>query len=151
MSSLSLIDQIDEDIKSAMKQKDSGRLVTLRMLKAAIKQRAIDSQSSTTDQDALAIINKMIKQRKEASAQFIAAERHELAEKEQQEILILDHYLPEQLDDAAIEQAIEQAISTLQATTIKDMGRVMASLKATLEGQADMSNVSKQVKTRLSQ
>ncbi|HAG61747.1 MAG: glutamyl-tRNA amidotransferase [Legionellales bacterium] len=150
MSNPSLIETINEDIKSAMRSKDSERLTTLRMLKAAIKQRDIDTQSVATDQDALAIINKMVKQRKESTEQYLAAQRPELAEKEQLEIRILTAYLPEQLDEAAILTAIDQAITESGAQSIKDMGAVMGLLKSQLQGQADMSIVSKHVRTRLS-
>ena len=150
MSNPSLIDTINEDIKSAMRSKDSERLTTLRMLKAAIKQRDIDTQSVATDQDALAIINKMVKQRKESTEQYLAAQRPELAEKEQLEINILTAYLPEQLDEAAILTAIDQAITESGAQSIKDMGAIMGLLKSQLQGQADMSIVSKHVRTRLS-
>lgn len=150
MSNPSLIETINEDIKSAMRSKDSERLTTLRMLKAAIKQRDIDTQSVATDQDALAIINKMVKQRKESTEQYLAAQRPELAEKEQLEINILTAYLPEQLDEAAILNAIDQAITESGAQSIKDMGAIMGLLKSQLQGQADMSIVSKHVRTRLS-
>ncbi len=150
MSSSSLIETINEDIKSAMRSKDSERLTTLRMLKAAIKQRDIDTQSIATDQDALTIIHKMVKQRKESTEQYLAAQRPELAEKEQLEINILTAYLPEQLDEAAILTAIDQAITESGAQSIKDMGAVMGLLKSQLQGQADMSIVSKHVRTRLS-
>lgn len=150
MSNPSLIETINEDIKSAMRSKDSERLTTLRMLKAAIKQRDIDTQSVATDQDALAIINKMVKQRKESTEQYLAAQRPELAEKEQLEINILTAYLPEQLDEAAILTAIDQAITESGAQSIKDMGAIMGLLKSQLQGQADMSIVSKHVRTRLS-
>ena len=150
MSNSSLIETINEDIKSAMRSKDSERLTTLRMLKAAIKQRDIDTQSVATDQDALTIINKMVKQRKESTEQYLAAQRPELAEKEQLEINILTAYLPEQLDEAAILTAIDQAITESGAQSIKDMGAVMGLLKSQLQGQADMSIVSKHVRTRLS-
>ena len=150
MSSSSLIETINEDIKSAMRSKDSKRLTTLRMLKAAIKQRDIDTQSIATDEDALTIINKMVKQRKESTEQYLAAQRPELAEKEHLEINILTAYLPEQLDEAAILTAIDQAITESGAQSIKDMGAVMGLLKSQLQGQADMSIVSKHVRTRLS-
>ena len=145
-----LIEQINEDIKSAMRSKDSDRLTTLRMLKSAIKQREIDTQTESTDQDALAIINKMIKQRKESTQQYLSANRPELAEKEQQEISFLTTYLPEQLDENAIFTAIDQAIESIGASSIQDMGAVMAALKTKLQGQADMSLVSQHVRTRLS-
>lgn len=149
MSNPSLINTINEDIKSAMRSKDSERLTTLRMLKAAIKQRDIDTQSTATDQDALAIINKMVKQRKESTEQYLSAQRPELAEKEQLEISILTAYLPEQLDEIAVLTAIDQAITDSGADSIKDMGKVMGLLKSQLQGQADMSIVSKLVRTRL--
>ena len=140
---------ISDDIKTAMKSRDSLRLTTLRMLKAAIKQREIDQRTPQNDGDVLAIVNKMIKQRRESKAQFIAAERQELADKEALEITMLEHYLPEQLDETAIDQAIQTTIKESGASSVKDMGAVMATLKSKLQGQADMAQVSKKVRAIL--
>ena len=143
--------QIAQDIKDAMRAKEALKLTTLRMLMSAIKQVEIDQKITLSDADTLAIINKMVKQRRESAQQFIAAERPELAEKEQAEITLLTHYLPAQLDEAAILKAIDTAINETQANSPKDMGKVMSVLKAQLEGQVDMSVVSKHVRAILSQ
>lgn len=143
--------QIAQDIKDAMRAKEALKLTTLRMLMSAIKQVEIDQKITLSDADTLAIINKMVKQRRESAQQFIAAERPELAEKEQAEITLLTHYLPTQLDEPAILKAIDAAINETQASSPKDMGKVMSALKAQLEGQADMSVVSKHVRAILSQ
>lgn len=150
MSDSVLQSQIDDDIKTAMKAKQSEQLTTLRMLKAAIKQREIDQRTPQTDTDILSVVEKMIKQRRESAQQYIEAKRQELADKENNEINILQRYLPEQLDNSAIEQAVKQAIQSTQATSMKDMGAVMAILKPQLQGQADMGQVSKKVRAMLS-
>lgn len=143
--------QINNDIKDAMRAKDSIKLTTLRMLTASIKQREIDDKITPSDIDIITIINKMIKQRRESTTQFIAAGREDLATKEQAEIAMLEHYLPEQLDAASVTTAIEAAISSTNATTMKDMGSVMSILKDQLAGKADIGAISKQVKDMLSQ
>lgn len=142
--------QIAQDIKDAMRAKEALKLTTLRMLMSAIKQVEIDQKITLSDAGTLAIINKMVKQRRESAQQFIAAGRPELAEKEQAEITLLTHYLPAQLDEPAILKAIDAAINETQASSPKDMGKVMSTLKAQLEGQADMSVVSKHVRAILS-
>ena len=143
--------QIAQDIKDAMRAKEALKLTTLRMLMSAIKQVEIDQKITLSEADTLAIINKMVKQRRESAQQFIAAERPELAEKEQAEIALLTHYLPTQLDESAILKAIDAAINETKASSPKDMGKVMSALKAKIEGQADMSVVSKHVRAILSQ
>ena len=136
-------------MKDAMRAKDTLRLGTIRMLTAAIKQREVDDRIELKDSDVLSILNKMIKQRRDAEQQFRAANRLDLAEKEAQETIILSTYLPEQLDQAAITTAIENAIKTSGASSMKDMGKVMAILKPALQGRVDFSEVSKQVKEQL--
>jgi uncharacterized protein len=134
--------QIQENMKDAMRKKDTLRLSTIRMLMAAIKQREIDEQITLNDADILKIINKMTKQRQDAAEQFSKAGRDELADKEIKEIAILEDYLPEQLSTEAVKTAIQTVIKETGASSMKDMGKVMAALKPTLEGRADMRAVS---------
>lgn len=140
---------IQNDMKDAMRAKEALKLTTIRMLIAAIKQREIDDRTTLDDVAVLAIINKMIKQRRDAAEQFIAGDRQELADKEMQEITILQIYLPEQMSETDIETAIKQAISDTDADSMKDMGKVMGILKPKLEGRADMGAVSTKVKVLL--
>ncbi|MCB1827340.1 MAG: GatB/YqeY domain-containing protein [Coxiellaceae bacterium] len=144
-----LKERIQEDMKDAMRNKETLRLTTIRMLLAAIKQREIDDKIELTDADILKIINKMIKQRQDASEQFIKGDRPELAEKENQEIEILQGYLPEQMSEADIEAVVKKAISETGAASMKDMGKVMGALKSEIEGRADMRLVSGKIKDLL--
>jgi len=144
-----LKNRVQEDMKDAMRKKETLRLSTIRLLLAAIKQREIDERITLNDTDVLKAINKMIKQRQDASGQFRKGNRDDLADKEDQEIVILKHYLPEQLSDAEVQAAIQKAISDSGANTMKDMGKVMGILKPILEGRADMRNVSAKIKALL--
>lgn len=146
---MSLKEQLNADMKDAMRAKDRDRLGTIRMAIAAIKQKEIDEQTTLTDSDTLSVINKMIKQRRDAAKQYQDADRSELAEKELAEITVLEAYLPQQLSADAINTAVAQAINDAGAESIKDMGRVMAMLKSQLAGQADMGAVSQMVKQQL--
>jgi len=143
--------RIQEDMKAAMRAKEPLKLTTIRMLIAAVKQREIDERISLNDPDIINVINKMIKQRRDAAKQFVAGERQELADKENQEIDVLQVYLPKQLSEAEIEAAIQKAISDLGATSMKDMGKVMGALKPQLESRADMGAVSAKIKALLNQ
>lgn len=140
---------IREDMKSAMRAKEAIRLGTIRMLMAAIKQREIDEQITLDDSDIFKTINKMIKQRRDSVEQFQKAERQELVEQEVAEIDVLIGYLPAQLSDNEVQATISAVIQETQATSMRDMGAVMAQLKSQLEGQADMGKVSKWVKEKL--
>lgn len=142
--------QILEDIKKAMKAQDKMRLSTLRLLSAAMKQKEVDERVTLTDPDVLQIIEKMLKQRKDAILQYQAAKRQDLLEKEEQELLTLQHYLPQQLSLLEIEQYITEALESAVATSLKDMGKVMAILKPKLQGRADMAVVSQKLKEKLS-
>jgi len=144
-----LKERIQEDMKDAMRNKQTLRLSTIRMLIAAYKQREIDDRTTLEDPDILKIINKMVKQRIDASEQFAKAGRDELADKEHQEIKILEAYLPEQLSEDEVQTAIQKAISDSGASTMKDMGKVMGILKPALEGRADMREVSAKIKALL--
>ena len=144
-----LIDNIQTDVKQAMRDRDSLKLSTLRMLTAAIKQFQIDQQKDATDADVIGIITKMIKQRQDSAKAFIDGGRPELAEKEDKEAEILKPYLPEQMSDADVEAAIKEAISATGASAMGDMGKVMGMLTPKLKGRADMGKVSQIVRAQL--
>lgn len=146
---MSLKNQILEDMKTAMRAQDKERLATIRLILAALKQREVDERIVLSDDQILATLNKMIKQRHDSVAQFEAGNRPELAKKEADEILVIQAYLPAQLSEGEVEQAITTAILETSATTGKDMGKVMGLLKNSLQGKADMTIVSKKVKERL--
>jgi uncharacterized protein YqeY len=133
-----------------MRAKDAARLATLRLATAAMKQKEVDERVELADADVLAILEKMIKQRRESIAQFEKAARQDLADKEKSEIAVLEGYLPQKLSEAEISAAVAAAISESGASGIKDMGKVMAILKPRLAGRADIGAVSGLVKTRLS-
>jgi uncharacterized protein YqeY len=146
---MSLKDRITEDMKSAMRAKDSERLATIRMIQAAIKQREVDERITLDDAQVLAVLEKMIKTRKESVAQFESGGRTDLAEKEKREIALLQSYLPEQLSEAEIDALIAEAIAQSGATSIKDMGKAMALVKQKAQGRADMGAVSAKLKAKL--
>ena len=133
-----------------MRAKDAARLSTVRLLLAAIKQREVDERIELDDAQVLAILEKMIKQRRESIAQFEKAARQDLVDKEKAEVAVLSAYLPQRLSDAEIQKAIETVISETGASGAKDMGKVMAALKSRLAGRADMGQVSNLVKSKLS-
>ncbi len=146
---MTLKEKITEDMKTAMRAKDSARLGTVRLLLAALKQKEVDERVVLSDADVLAIIDKMVKQRRESIAQFEKAGRNDLADLEKGEIRVLSAYLPQQLSEAEIGQAITGAIAEAGASGAKDMGKVMALLKPRLAGRADMGKVSGLVKSKL--
>ena len=137
-------------MKAAMRARDAARLSTVRLALAAMKQKEVDERVELTDADVVAIIEKMIKQRRESIAQFEKASRQDLADKEKAEIQVLAGYLPQQLSDAEIQKEISSIISETGASGAKDMGKVMAALKGRLAGRADMGKVSGLVKAKLS-
>lgn len=141
--------KIQDDMKSAMRAKEVVRLGVIRMLLAAMKQKEVDERVVLSDADTLKIIEKLIKQRRDSATQFRAANRPELAEKEEQEIVFLTAYLPEQLSESEIDAMIDEAIQQFGATLTKEMGAIMAALKPKAQGRADMSVVSKKIKDRL--
>ncbi|HET7569923.1 MAG TPA: GatB/YqeY domain-containing protein [Gammaproteobacteria bacterium] len=147
---MSVKDSLTADMKTAMRAGDKDTLGVIRMALAAIKQREIDSQSSLNDGEAIAVLDKMVKQRRESIDQFTAAGRNDLAERESREVDILQRYLPQPLPEGEIDAMIERAVAASGATSMKDMGRVMASLKDQMQGRADMSAVSAKVKAKLS-
>jgi hypothetical protein len=145
-----LKDRITEDMKAAMRAKDQPRLSAVRLLLAAMKQKEVDERVELADADVLAIIEKMIKQRRESIAQYESAGRKDLAGVEQFELKVLSEYLPQQLSETEIAEAIAAALAESGAAGVKDMGKVMALLKPRLAGRADMGKVSALVKARLS-
>jgi hypothetical protein len=147
---MSLRDQINNEVKDAMRSGDARRRDALRLLTAALKQKEVDDRKALTDSDVIAIIDKMIKQRRDSIAQFEKGNRPDLAEKEQFEISVLERYMPQALSEEAIEAAISAAIAESGAKAPADMGKVMGVLKPTLAGRADMAKVSARVKARLS-
>ncbi|HET7307195.1 MAG TPA: GatB/YqeY domain-containing protein [Gammaproteobacteria bacterium] len=147
---MSVKDSLTADMKTAMKAGDKETLGVIRMALAAVKQREIDSQSSLNDGETIAVLDKMVKQRRESIEQFSAAGRNDLAERESREVDILQHYLPQPLPEGEIDALIERAVADSGAASMKDMGRVMAALKDQMQGRADMSAVSAKVKAKLS-
>ena len=137
-------------MKTAMRAKDAARLSTVRLLLAAIKQREVDERIELDDAAVLGVIEKMIKQRRESIAQFEKGGRQDLANNEKAEVLVLSAYLPAQMGDADIQKEIDSVISATGAAGARDMGKVMAALKAKLAGKADMGKVSGLVKAKLS-
>lgn len=149
MTDVNLRQQVQEDMKAAMKAQDAKRLGAIRLLLAAIKQREIDERIVLDDAQVLAVIDKMIKQRQDSVEQFQNAGRTDLADQENFEISILSTYLPPALSEQEIAEYIQKAIQSLGATSMKDMGKVMAELKPQLQGRADISLVSAKVKELL--
>jgi uncharacterized protein YqeY len=146
---MSLKERITEDMKSAMRSGDKERLATIRLILAAIKQKEVDERIAVDDAQTLTIIEKMVKQRKESIVQFEAGGRADLVAKENSELAVLSAYQPEQLSDAEIDQLITTAIADTGAASMKDMGKVVAQVKAAAAGRADMAMVSGRVKAKL--
>jgi hypothetical protein len=146
---MTLKERITEDMKTAMRSAEKDRLAVIRMLQAGIKQREVDERIVLDDAQVLSVIEKMIKQRKEAIAQFEAGNRADLVAKEQSEIAVLTPYLPAQLGDAELDAMIAAAIAQTGATTIKEMGKVMGLVKAQAAGRADMGAVGARIKAKL--
>jgi len=148
--SVSLKSRVTDDMKAALRAKDTARLSTIRLLLAAIKQREVDERKEMSDADVLAIIDKMVKQRKDSIAQFDAGNRKDLADAERAEIEVLQGYRPAQLSDAEIDAAIVAALQQAGTGGPAAMGKVMGLLKAQLAGRADLSAISAKVKAKLS-
>ena len=146
---MTLKERIIDDMKSAMRSGEKERLATIRMALAAIKQREVDERITLDDGQVLCLLEKMIKQRKEAITQFEAGGRVDLVTKERGEISVLEHYLPAQMSDAEIDALIAQTIATSGAASVKDMGKVMAAIKTQAQGRADMSVIGTRVRERL--
>ena len=146
---MSLKERITEDMKAAMRAKDSERLGTIRMITAAIKQREVDERITLDDVQVLSVVEKMIKTRKESVAQFQAGGREDLVAKENKEIELLQAYMPAQLSEAELDALIAASIAESGATSIKEMGKAMALLKQKAQGRADMAAVSGKLKAKL--
>lgn len=149
---MTLKDRITDDMKDAMRARAAARLSTIRLLLAAIKQREVDERITLTDADVVAVIDRMVKQRKDSIAQFEAGKRQDLAAAERAELTILEGYLPARLAETAIDAAVDAAIAAARAGGAGGpavMGKVMAALKAELAGRADMALVAARVKARL--
>ena len=146
---MSLKAQISEDMKTAMRAKDSVRLGAIRLLQAAIKQREVDERIELDDSNVIAVIEKMLKQRRDSIAAYESASRHDLADVEKFEVTVLQTYLPQQLTEDEIKAIIEKVVVDSGAAGIKDMGKVMAEIKPLVAGRADMGKISGLIKTRL--
>jgi uncharacterized protein YqeY len=143
-------EQIQEDMKAAMRAQEKERLATIRLILAALKQREVDERITLTDEQVLSILDKMLKQRRESIAQFEAAKRDDLVQKESEEMKVIQQYLPSQLSSAEIDALIEAAIQETGAASVKDMGKVMGIVKPKVQGRADVGAVSNKIKDRLS-
>lgn len=146
---MGLRDQINDDLKAAMRGGDAARRDTIRLLTAALKQREVDERKALTDADVLGVIEKMIKQRRDSITQFEQGGRQDLADKEKQELVLLQAYMPQAMGDDEIAAAVAAAIAGSGAAGPADMGKVMAVLKPKLAGRADMGKVSAAVKAHL--
>ncbi|MFA5529070.1 MAG: GatB/YqeY domain-containing protein [Thiohalomonadaceae bacterium] len=147
--SQSLKQRIDEEIKAAMRAKDKDRLGTLRLVAAAIKQREVDERITLDDSQVLAVLDKMLKQRRDSIEQYRNAGREELAQREEFEVKVIQEFLPAALTEAELEALVAEAVTASGAASIKDMGKVMALLKPKVQGRADMGVVSATIKARL--
>ena len=141
---------ITDDMKLAMKAQDKSALKAIRMILGAIKQKEIDERINLDDTQVLAVIQKMVKQRKDSISQFSDAGRTDLVEVEEAELSIMNNYMPKQLSEAEIEAAVVKAIADSGADSMKDMGKLMGILKGQLDGKADMGQVSQLIKSKLS-
>ena len=146
---MSLKDQITEDMKTAMRAKDSARLGTIRLLQAAMKQKEVDERITLDDAAIVAIVDKLIKQRKDSVTAFTQAKRMDLADKETAELKVLEAYLPQRMGAAEVSAAVQAIVATLGAKGPGDMGKVMGAVKTQLAGKADMGLVSAAVKAAL--
>jgi len=146
---MSLKQQISDDMKSAMRAKETARLGAIRLLLAAMKQREVDERIELTDAEVIAIIEKMLKQRRDSISQYKAANRQDLVDVEEFEVSILQTYMPQQLSEAEIVSAIAEAITSTGAAGPQDMGKVMGVVKTKLAGRADMGKVSGLIKAQL--
>ena len=146
---MALREQLNEDIKTAMKAREQDRLATLRLMLSAVKQREVDERITLDDTGVIGVVEKMIKQRRESIAQFEKAARQELADREKAEIAVLEAYLPKQLSQAEVEAIVAEAIASTGAASAADMGKVMGVVKPKLAGRADMGKVSGLVKAKL--
>lgn len=147
---MTIKNQVNEDLKNAMRAREKNKLDALRLIMAAVKQIEVDERIEIDDARMLVILDKLAKQRNESISQFKAAERHDLVEQEEYELGLINHYLPEPLTEAEITALIEEAFTAVNAQVMSDMGKVMAHLKSSMQGRADMSKVSAMIKAKLS-
>ncbi len=147
---MSLKVRISDDMKSAMKAKETERLAAIRLLMAAIKQKEVDERIELDDAAIVAVIDKMLKQRRDSISQYEAAQRQDLADKEKAEMTVLMAYMPQQLSEAEIDELVAKAVVDSGAASMQDMGKVMGLLRPQLAGRADMALVSTRIKARLS-
>ena len=146
---MALIEKLKDEQKLAMKAKDKLRLGTIRSALSEIKQREIDGHTTLSDDDIIAVLTKMVKQRRDSVSQFTAAGRDDLADKESAEILVLDDFMPQALTDEEVAKLLDEAIIESGAAGMQDMGKVMGVLKPQIQGRADMGKVSQLVKSKL--
>ncbi|MCQ1059033.1 GatB/YqeY domain-containing protein [Photobacterium sp. DNB23_23_1] len=146
---MTLIERLKDEQKTAMKAKDKPRLGTIRLVMAAIKQREVDEKITLTDDDVLAVLTKMVKQRRDSVAQYEAANRQDLADVELAEITVLEEFMPQPLTDDEVAALLDEAIATTGAASMQDMGKLMGVLKPQVQGRADMGKVSQLVKAKL--
>jgi len=146
---VTLKERITEDMKAAMRASEKERLSTIRMLQAAIKQREVDERVTLDDTQVIAVLEKMVKQRRESIVAFEQGGRADLADKEKSEIALLQVYLPAQLSEAEVDALIQEAIASTGAASMKDMGKVMGVVKARAAGRTDMGAVSARIKAAL--
>lgn len=147
---MSLKEKINEDMKSAMRSKDVALLGTIRLIQAAIKQKEVDERILVDDRSIISIIEKMLKQRNDSIEAFEKANRTDLVEKEEFEVSVLKNYMPEQMNAEEVEKIIQEVIKKIGASSMKEMGPVMAQAKEILSGKANMAEVSKIIKAKLS-
>lgn len=146
---MALREQINDDLKVAMRGGEVARRDTIRLLLAALKQREVDERKTLTDADVLGIIEKMLKQRRDSIAAFELAKRDDLADIEKYEVTVLQAYLPQQLTEDEIKTILDQVVADTNANGVKDMGKVMAAIKPLVAGKADMGKISGLIKARL--
>lgn len=142
--------RINEDMKAAMRAKEKERLATIRLILAAIKQREVDERIELDDTQVLAVLDKMVKQRRDSIEQYVNAGREELADKERFELDIIQSYMPAALSEAELDALIKEVVVAVGASSMQDMGKVMAELKPKIQGRADMGQVSQKVKAAIS-
>lgn len=145
----SLKEQIQEDMKTAMRAKDKQRLATIRLIQAAIKQKEVDERIELSDDQVIAVLEKMLKQRRDSIEQYGKAGRQDLVDQESFEVGIIQTYMPQPLSQEELETLISEAISESGATSAKDMGKIMGILKPKVQGRADMKAISAQIKQKL--
>jgi len=146
---VSLKAQITEDMKTAMRAKDSARLAAIRLLQAAIKQREVDERIELEDTQVIEVIEKMLKQRRDSIAQYQSANRQDLVDVEEYEVSVLQGYLPQQLSEAEVSELLDKVVIETGAAGMKDMGKVMAAIRPLVVGRADMAKISGLIKARL--